>query len=245
MPKEQSKEQNASSRIALIKIIKTPLAFYVLIALIAEAILGVLATSTEGQIQEISLYGLIVLFLLLVIIVTLLTFLKPGSLLGSFSASPKISDFCDKITGDWWEKVTPDVSTALSYVKIKHNIETNTVKMHGTTYNLKGELIANWETAASCISLNDSKVFYYWKGHHTSNPGIPYEGFGEITFDDSQKKISKGKGLFSDTNLTDFKTFQWKSTTFRRCSSQEIGMITKGDNKQITSCIIQVLPTMS
>lgn len=245
MSKDQSKEQNSSNRLALIKIVKTPLAFYVLVALMMETAFGVLsAASTDRQIQRISLYGLVLVVLILVITVTALAIWKPDSLLGNFSASKEISAFCAKITGDWWERVKPDESTALSKVTITHNKVTNTVKLNGKAYKLNGELSSNWESEASCISLNDKKVFYFWKGRPISKPGILYEGFGEVNFEDSRGKSSSGNGVFSDINYADLKTFKWKSSRLRRCSSEELNIINKENIQEVTECVKQVITSM-
>lgn len=244
MAENQSNEQSSSNRVALLEIIKTPLAFYVLIALIMEAIFGVLSAATDGQIQRISLYGLVFVLLILVVVVTVLAIWKPDSLLGNFSVSHEISDFCTKLTGCWWERVTPDESTALSKVTITYNKITNTVKLNGIAYNLKGKFNSNWESEASCISLSDRKVFYYWKGRHLNTPAIRYEGVGEINFEESKKEISNGYGVFSDINYADLNTTRWKNSRFRRCSSEELDIMNTEDNQKVKECIKQVITSM-
>lgn len=52
-------DKDKSNLINLIKITKTPLAFYVLIALIAEAVFGSIAISSIGNIQILSVYTLL------------------------------------------------------------------------------------------------------------------------------------------------------------------------------------------
>jgi len=244
MPEENSKKQTTSEREAILKLIKTPLSFFVLIALIIETVLGGLAIKMSGEVQKISLWGVIIVVVLLILVVTVLTILKPDYLLGRFSSDQGISDFCKKIAGEWWEKVTPADSTALSKFKIRFDLLTNTVCMNGTTYDIKGDMVAEWWTEASCINLTYSKVFYYWKGRHISDPGIPYEGFGEITFDDNQNKIIKGRGLFSDTRLTDLSSTQWKSTILRRCSGDEESIMSENDVAAIKECVKRVFGLM-
>jgi hypothetical protein len=162
-------------------------------------------------------------------VVTLLAVLRPGALVGSVSTSKGFHEFNKKISGSWWQKINPDESSALSYIKIKYIQETTMLKLSGTAYNKKGEKSANWETAATTTSLMDSKVFYYWKGFHIKDLESSFEGFGEIHFDDSQKKIVRGKGWYSDTDLRDFKTTKRKSTDFRRCTPEEMDIMDNGD----------------
>jgi hypothetical protein len=240
MPEENSKDQTTSERQAILRLIKTPLSFFVLIAMIIEAILGGLAIKSSGEIQEISLWGVIIVVVLLILVVTFLTILKPDYLLGEFSHEKDISEFCKKITGEWWEKVTPSDSTALGLFDIKHDFLTNTIIMKGFTYDTNGESVAEWSTEASCIRLADSKVFYYWKGRHISDPASRYEGFGEITFDDNQKLIIKGRGLFSDTKLTAGSSFSWKATTLRRCNKDELEIMSGNNVTAIKECVKRV-----
>jgi hypothetical protein len=244
MPEENSKNQTTSERVAILKLIKTPLSFFVLIALIIEAILGGLAIKSTGETQKIALWAVIIVVVLLILVVTVLTIWKPDYLLGRFSSDQGISDFCKRITGEWWEKVIPSNSTALSMFKIRFDLLTNTVYMTGITYDIKGEMVAEWWTEASCISLTASKVFYPWKGRHISDPGIPFEGFGEITFDDNHERIVKGRGLFSDTRLTDLSSTQWKSTILRRCSEDEENIMSGTDVASIRECVKRVFESI-
>jgi hypothetical protein len=244
MPEENSKNQSKSEREAILKLIKTPLSFFVLIAMIIEAILGALAIKSSGEIQKISLWGVIIVVVLLILVVTVLTIWKPDYLLGRFSGDQAISAFCKRITGEWWEKVIPFKSTALSIFRVRFDLLTNTVHMNGISYDIEGDMVAEWWTEASCISLTDSKVFYYWKGRHILDPGVPFEGFGEITFDDNLKEIKKGRGLFSDTRLTDISSTQWKSTILRRCSGDEERIMSGTDVALIKECVKRVFESL-
>ena len=114
---------------------------------------------------------------------------------------------------------------------------TNTVRIKGTAYRRDGEVSAIWETVATCINPNDRKVFYYWKGWHPSRQNEPYEGFGEISFHESDERIDDGVGFFSDTNLTDMKTTTKKSVEFRRSTAQENQVMKEGDSKLISKLI--------
>lgn len=92
---------------------------------------------------------------------------------------------------------------------------TETVKIKGDSFNGNGELVAIWESIATCINPSQRLVFYYWKGWHPIAPNDPYEGFGQISFHES---LHNGFGVFSDTNLTDWKTTTRKSVIFERIS---------------------------
>ena len=129
-------------------------------------------------------------------------------------------EFCDRVAGYWWERITPDEPSALSFVEIRRDPYTNTLKMSGAAFGKAGgKSEAHWESVASCIHLGDRKVFYYWKGSHELHPNEPYEGFGETSFDDPP---GIGSGFYSDSNLTDVKSTTKKNCAWRRCDEAEV-----------------------
>jgi hypothetical protein len=116
---------------------------------------------------------------------------------------------------------------AVSYVTIERDPATNTVKLRGQGYGRDGVLAAPWDSVASCINLDDRKVFYYWRGSVAERPGEPFEGFGEIAF----RGPDSGDGVFSDTNLTNLKGTTKKSAVLRRCTPEEVGEMQGGDQR--------------
>lgn len=69
-----------TSRDSIIKVVRTPLGFFTLIALIVEVALGTLAMKLSGESQLIALYGMIGTLLLLIVVVAVIGYKRPGSL---------------------------------------------------------------------------------------------------------------------------------------------------------------------
>jgi hypothetical protein len=241
MSNETRNQDSDSSRIALIRIIKTPLAFYVFIAMMAETVLGSIVATSSGEIQRLSLYGIVIVFILLLLVFTLLAFLNPAALIGSFTTSKELNRFCRNISGKWWDKIISGNDGLLSYVNIRYLIASNSLKLIGTEYTNQGKISAFFESLSTNVNLNDSKVYYYFKGYKLSNPESPYEGYGEILFDYSKNKIEKGDGLFVDINLADFKNATRISTRLIRPTKEEIEIMQSGDSKSKSECIKNAL----
>lgn len=244
MPQE-AQNKNHSNRLNLLKAVKTPLGFFVLIVLVVESILGVIAISTSGE-NQLVIYGMLAIIVILIAIVSFFAYKKPESLLRTIesytgSESDSIQKFCERISGNWWEKITPDKPISISFVKIWPDPATLSVKLNGSAFNNNGELAAFWESVATCIKLNENKIFYYWRGWHPSRPNEPYEGFGEISFQLSSQSSDSGYGFFSDTNLTDMKSTTRKSIELRRSSKRESEVMAKSDKKSVSEMALKKL----
>jgi hypothetical protein len=231
-------DQKTSERVAIIDAVRTYLGFFVLLVLVVEATLGTLAARVGEQNQLFVLYGMLSIVLVFVIVVSFFAYKKPDALLRS-SALPRserpesgeqLQKFCNDISGYWWERIKPDEPSALSFVEISPYPATGTVKMIGRTYSRLGEASADWDTAASCVNVNERKVFYYWRGWHPSRPNEPYEGFGEISFRGANDQVDSGVGFFSDTNITDMKSTTKKAVEFRRSSEREVKLMKQNDS---------------
>lgn len=226
-------------RVGLVRSVQTPLGFFALVVLIVEALLGVVVAATEGIDRSITIGGMLVIIAALVATVAFLAYHRPEALRGDRPGSAH--DFCDRISGHWWERIRPDDSSAISYVEIRPDPATNTVKMKGRAYSSAGELAAEWESVASCINVSERKLFYYWKGWHPSRSNEPYEGFGEVSFHDSASRVDSAVGFFSDTNLTDMKSTTKKSVEFRRSAETEITVMRGGDKNSIAEMVRKLL----
>lgn len=231
-------KEKSSDRVGIISAVKTYLGFFVLIVLVVEVSLGALALRAEPQNQLIAIAGMILVFLGLISVVSFFAYRKPDALLRSVASQQQLQEFGSRISGYWWERITPDEPCALSFVEISPDPATSTVKLKGSAYSREGVLAANWETVASCINLSERKVFYYWKGMHPSHPNEPYEGFGEISFHEPVGQISSGVGFFSDTNVTDMRSTTRMSTEFWRSEERE-EQVLRGHNSKLISELIQ------
>ena len=140
---------------------------------------------------------------------------------GSVRANQDLQVFGELLAGHWWEHITPDDSSALSFVTIEPDSAAGTIKMHGRAFGLDGMPIAKWESIAVCIKLSDKKVFYYWEGKFPKKATASYEGFGQVAFHASAGGIHHADGFFSDTNLENWSTTTRKLVTLRRCLPQE------------------------
>ena len=73
---------NQSNRVNLIESVKTPLGFFTLTVLVVEAILGIVAGSSQGQDHTNLVNGMIVLIFFLVVIVAGLAIFRPEAVGG-------------------------------------------------------------------------------------------------------------------------------------------------------------------
>ena len=110
--------------------------------------------------------------------------------------------------------------------------------MSGRAYDPNGNLVAVWESAASCIYLKRNKLYYYWQGWWPQTPTESHEGFGEISFHDTTDRFDTGVGVFYDTNLTDVKSTTKKSSDYRRCTQQEVDVM-QGTDKAAIGALLQ------
>jgi hypothetical protein len=145
------------------------------------------------------------------------------------------------VAGYWWERIHPDDVHAISFLQIEPDPAVHAVRIVGRTFDLDGRLSANWETVGACMNRDQRKVFYYWKGRHPQQPHDPYEGIGEIQFNESHNTINTGSGFFSDTNLIDLPKTTKKSVEFRRSTDEEVKVMYGIDNDQMASLVLNKL----
>lgn len=236
------RKQKSPEWVAIVSAVRTYLGFCTLVVLVVEAGLGGVALKTQGQNQLVALYGMLFSIVAIVAVVSFFAYRKPEILLRTIAANAttevqSLRDFCSRISGHWWERIEPDEPSAVSFIEIHPDRATSTVKMKGNAYTKAGELVAIWESVASCVNPNERKVFYYWKGWHPSRPNEPYEGFGEMSFHEFSNGIDSGVGVFSDTNVTDMKNTTKKSVEFRRTLAPETQVMQGGNHKLISEMV--------
>ncbi len=243
---EKKEKPKTLERTAIISAVKTYLGFFVLIALIVEAALGGIALTVEAQNQAYVIFGMLFVIVALIAVVSLFAAFKPEVLLrrlGSTSTPEikKLYDFCARVSGSWWEKITPVKSSALSFVELRADATTSSIKMKGRAYDRDGKLAAYWESVASCINPIERIMFYHWKGWHPARPNDPYEGFGEISFHESTKRFESGAGTFFDLNIKNMKSMTRKSVEFQRCVDTDIRVFHKGNEEEISEMVLKKL----
>ncbi|MGA9536921.1 MAG: nucleotide-binding protein [Desulfobacterales bacterium] len=110
--------------------------------------------------------------------------------------------FCTRLAGHWWERMRTgeDDKSAISYVTITVDEVTNTPQLHGWSYGLEGEPLADWKTVVTGTILGkEAEIHYRWKGEQEQQHAQIYGGGGHIVFDDDT--LSTASGFFYDTNF--------------------------------------------
>lgn len=222
-------------RIGLIGAVTSYLGFFVLTILVIEAILGAVVLSQEGDNQRLALYGFIGVVILLVVIVSLFAFLKPDALLNRAAASEP--PFASKLSGWWWEKISPAGESAISTLEIRWDRASATLKLQGAAYDQSGKRTALWESLGCCVNANDGKLFYYWRGWYPNRPHDSYEGVGEITFNHDQTTIDRGVGFFSDSCVADIQSTTRRATDLSRCQADELAVVKGGESQQLAHLV--------
>lgn len=154
----------------------------------------------------------------------------------TLAAQEQLNRFCENAIGYWWSLKHTE-TTVLGFVSITPEAATNTLKMSGNNYDTNGSLESHWESMASCINLSTKKLYYYWTGWHSARPADPYEGIGELSFQESSGRFETAIGVFSDTNLTDIRSTTKKSSISKRCSEQDAKEMLAGDTDRIAALI--------
>jgi len=154
------------------------------------------------------------------------------------AAHERLQAFCRGLEGQWWERITPDDSSALSFVTVSPDHGTGMIKLEGTAYDREGREAATWETLATCVNFSEKKVFYYWTGWNAQGQQpARFEGFGEITFSGPAHRADAGTGFFADSKLADASTTTNKLFRLRRCDEQEAKVMSGDDAAAITELV--------
>jgi hypothetical protein len=159
----------------------------------------------------------------------------------SLAALNELNAFRSRLEGKWWELlIVGGKVSGLSFFIIEPDPTTNGVKVaDARAFDLEGNLDSNWASLASCIKADDRKVFYYWDGGPVARPHEPYQGFGEMQFNDAPDAapFTRGKGSFSNTSLVDLTSTLMKVTELRRATEKEEKDMREGDSKTIRALI--------
>ncbi len=153
-------------------------------------------------------------------------------------------DFCNKVTGYWWERIRPDNASALSFVNIAFDEDMLMLKMKGRSFNTAGEYISYWETKSTGINFKEEKIFYFWEGWFPSNPSEPYEGVGEIKFYGLTQFYTEGNGIFSNINIADIKSMNKSSFELTRSNEDEEAIMYSKNKENIARLVIDKLREM-
>lgn len=219
---------------------KTPLGFFVLVVVAIELMLTTALAAVDKAHALAVVYGMLFVVILAGVAVAFFAYTKPSALLGSTANRPHdeaVQSFATKISGHWWQWVTPKSPSALSWVDIWVDPVTGALKMHGTAYSDNGEAATEWDSVATCIVVTDNKVFYYWKGGLTEGKPL-YEGFGEFRF---RASLESGRGFFSDAKLTDEveSITITKKFNFRRATDDDVNEMDSEDPARVSKRVLE------
>lgn len=230
-----SHEEKATGRVAVIRAVNTPLGFFVLVVLVVEAALTTLATQTNPQYLVTIMGFMAAVVLALIGAVVLLVFKRPWELSSSDKRSLIQEDhFYRTIDGGWWEYMSPSDGTALSYVEISFNARTGGVLMHGSSYSLEGDHVANWQGVT--YSVRDAKILYTWEGRSVA-PMEHYVGLGDISFDRTRTNAA---GFYVDVNVPRLRAIS-KSVRMVRATKEERQIHGCGDPALIADLVSKKL----
>ena len=114
--------------------------------------------------------------------------------------TPGLRKFRERLEGCWWERIDAEEGSALSIFWIEQELFSDSVHLHGQSYDKDGKPAAYWSTAMARVLPQDQKIEYLWQGkHERHDPNVAFHGFGEMIFNspvDSSEKIARGSGRF-------------------------------------------------
>ena len=158
-----------------------------------------------------------------------------------------IRRFCESIEGAWWERITREDASALSFFRIEIDDAFNSVSLTGKSYDKEGLHAANWKSVIARIDQAENKLLYHWRGWH-SRPDIanvPFHGFGEMEFDKPLKPgdvVNRGGGKFWNVDEAHPENTIVKPIQLRRAQGDSaISTMTSGKEKAVRSLIKRTL----
>jgi hypothetical protein len=169
---------------------------------------------------------------------------KPGK--DSLAAQIAIRAFCESVEGAWWERITRDDISALSFFTIKLDVMYNTVSLAGKSYDNKGKHVARWDSVLTRPEKDKNAILYHWEGWH-ADPRVKegrFSGFGNMDFDDPPTGgiICTGSGRFWNVDESEPEKTIVKPFDLRRVTNKEIiAKMTSGGDDTKRSVVVDTL----
>lgn len=161
----------------------------------------------------------------------------------ALGAQAAIRRFCDSIEGAWWERITREDASALSFFRIEADDLLNSVSLTGRSYDKEGAQAANWKSVIARVDHEGEKVLYHWSGWH-SRPDmahLPFHGFGEMEFDkplQPDAPVNRGGGKFWNVDESHPEKTIVKPIRLRRVQDQkDVATMTDGSEKAVRALI--------
>lgn len=117
----------------------------------------------------------------------------------AIAAQARIGTFCKRVAGTWWERITIEDASAISFFHIEQEALFNSVSIRGNSYDNDGALAAHWNSVMARVDPNENKILYHWNGWHrrADIANVPFHGLGEMVFESSTGTlITRGGGKF-------------------------------------------------
>jgi hypothetical protein len=168
---------------------------------------------------------------------------KPGK--DSLAAQIAIRAFCESVEGAWWERITRDDVSALSFFTVKLDLMYNTVSLSGKSYDNKGKHVARWGSVLTRPEKDKNTILYHWEGWH-ADPSVKegrFSGFGYMDFDDpSGGVIGTGSGRFWNVDESAPENTIVKPFDLRRVTDKEIiAKMTSGGDETKRAVVVETL----
>ena len=162
---------------------------------------------------------------------------------GAVGAQAAIRRFCESIEGAWWERITTQDASALSFFRIEIDDVLNSVSLTGRSYDKEGLHAANWRSVIARVDQDENKLLYHWTGWHPRPDlaNVPFHGFGEMEFDKPLKPgdiVDRGEGKFWNVDEAHPENTVVKPVQLRRVQGESaISTMTSGNEKAVRSLI--------
>ncbi len=163
----------------------------------------------------------------------------------TLAARAAIRGFCDRVTGAWWERITVDGTSWVSFFQIELDDIHDSVQMRGRSYDKEGGLIAHWSSVVVRILKDEKKVLYHWQGWYPASPKERFHGFGEMEFEgsaDAREPIVRGQGKYWDVDEAHPERTVIKPVALRRIADEgEVFTMTAGKEKDLRLLVVNTL----
>lgn len=192
-------------KVRIIEIVKTPLAFFVLVVLLVEVIFGLTASKYDAE-RTVIVVAMITLIFLLVGIVAFLAYYKPEALSGKKSEDPELDKIrqefqekehlADMIAGEWTFLTHYQPEEKLKTMEVKGCCEIKKGKygifMHGNCLDQEGKPSGSFVVKQAFI--NDDGLTYIYEV--PQDLGKATLGVGQVEFvnDETETMVSQMLG---------------------------------------------------
>jgi hypothetical protein len=163
------------------------------------------------------------------------------------AAQESIRTFCRRVAGAWWERITVEDPSAISFFHIEHEASFHSVSLRGSSYNQDGSLVAHWNSVMARVDPAENKILYHWKGWHSQADiaNVSFHGLGEMEFEgraETGKLITRGRGRFWKVDEAHPDKTITKPIQLRRVAERTvISTMTSGKENDIRTLVGQTL----